>query len=97
MEIKSINLKSMFKLGFFFYLAVMMVVGVIGLLFMIIGLVTNFSTGSLTAALGAVVIYIIIALFYGLVAALFLSLSGFVYNKLAAKFGGIKIDVGEVK
>lgn len=93
MEIKSINLKSLFKLGFFFYMIVMMVVGAIGLVFLLFGLVTNFSTTTLVATLGSILIYVVVALFYGLIAAVFMSLSGLVYNKLAGKFGGVKVEV----
>lgn len=92
-ELKSFDIKSLFKLGFFFYLAVMLVVGFVGLLFLIFNLVTNFSMTNLTASLGAIVVYVLVALFYGLMAALALGLSGFVYNKLAQKFGGVKLNL----
>lgn len=95
LEIKSVNLKSLFKLSFIFYLVVMVIVGFFGLLFMLFGLVTNFSTTQLTAALGAIVIYVLVSLFYGLMAAVFMFLSGLVYNKLANRFGGIKIETRE--
>ncbi len=95
-EIKSLGLKSLFKLGFFFYLVVMLVVGVVGLVVMIAGLVTNFSTSALTGALGAIVIYLVLTVVYSLLAAVVLSLSGFLYNKVAGKFGGLKVEIGEV-
>lgn len=92
-EIKSFSLKSLFKLGFFFYLVVMLVVGAVGLVVMVTGLVTNFSTSALTGALGAVVIYLVLTVVYSLLAAVVLALSGFLYNKVAEKFGGIKVEM----
>lgn len=97
MEVKSVGVKSLFKMGFFFYLAVMLVVGVVGLLFLLFSLITNFSVTALTSSLGAVVVYVLVALFYGLLAAVFLGLSGFVYNKLAQRFGGVKLELDEVE
>lgn len=97
MEVKAVNLKSLFKLGFFFYLAIMVVVGVVGLLMLLYGLVTNFSTTTLMSSLGAILVYVLVALFYGLLAAVMMVLSGFIYNKLANKFGGVKLDLEEAK
>lgn len=97
MEVKAVDLKSLFKIGFAFYLVVMLAVGLVGLLFMIFGLVTNFSTAQLVASLGAIVVYVLVSLFYGLIAALFLALSGFVYNKLAKKFGGVKVEAEKLE
>lgn len=94
-EIKSVNLKSLFKIGFFFYLMVMLVVGVVGLVFMVFGLVTNFSSSALTGALGAIVIYLVLALVYSLLAASFMAISGFAYNKIAGKVGGIQVELEE--
>lgn len=97
MEVKSVDPKSFLKLGFFFYLSVMLVVGLLGLVFLVSSLVTNYSASSLTGALGAIAVYVGMALFYALVAALFLGISGFLYNKIAKKFGGLKIEVEEIK
>ncbi len=94
-EIKSVNLKSLFKIGFFFYLVVMLVVGLVGLVFMVVGLVTNFSTSALTGALGAIAIYLVLTVVYSLLAAVVLSLSGFLYNKVAERVGGVKVEVEE--
>ncbi len=76
-----------------FYLAIMLVVGVAGLLVLLFGLITNFSTSTLLGSLGAIVVYLVMALVYGLVAAVAMVLSGFIYNKLAAKFGGVKLEL----
>lgn len=97
MEIKSFNVKSLFKLGFTFYLLLMLVVGLLGLLFLLFNLVTNFSLGNLGAAGGAILIYLLMSLVYGLVAALILGVSGFVYNKLAKKFGGVKLEIEKIE
>ncbi|MCL5675896.1 MAG: hypothetical protein M1120_02085 [Patescibacteria group bacterium] len=94
-EVKSVHLKSLFKIGFFFYLVVMLAVGIVGLVFMLAGLVTNFSTSALTGALGAIVIYLVLTLIYSLLAAVVLALSGFLYNKVAQKFGGVQVEIGE--
>ncbi len=96
-EVKTFNPKSLFKVGFVFYLAVMLLVGVAGLVALLYSLVTGFSTTALAAAGGAAVIYLITALFYALAAACFMAVSGLVYNKIAKKFGGIKVEVEEIK
>ena len=97
MEVKSVAPKSLLKLGFFFYLAMMLVVGLVGLVFLVLSLVTNYSASSLTGAFGAIAVYVGMALFYAVVGGLMMGVAGFVYNKIAKRFGGIKIEVEEVK
>ncbi len=97
MEIKSVAPKSLLKTGFFFYLGAMLIIGLVGLIFLIFSLITNFSTASLAGALGAIAVYVGMALFYALIAAGFLGVAGVFYNKIAGKFGGIKIEVEEIK
>lgn len=93
MEIKSVDLKSLLKIGFVFYLLLMLVVGVIGLFFLLFNLVTNFSPAALGAVGGAVLVYLLMSLVYALVAALIFGLSGLIYNKLAERFGGVKVEL----
>ncbi|MBI3384646.1 hypothetical protein HY030_00450 [Candidatus Gottesmanbacteria bacterium] len=97
MEVKSVAPKSLFKVGFFFYLAMMLVVGLVGLVFLVFNLATNYSSAALTGALGAIAVYVGMALFYALVAAVFLGVSGVLYNKIAKRFGGIKVETEEIK
>ena len=93
MEVREIDVRSSFKIGFIFYTIIMVLVGVIGLLFLLYNLITNFSLANLGAAGGAILIYLLMSLVYGLIAALFFGLAGFVYNKIAARFGGVRIEL----
>lgn len=96
MELKSFNIKSLFKVGVAIYLTVMVFVGIIGGIFMLYNIITNFSLGALSAAGAAILVYIILTIAYSLVAGIIFAVVGFIYNKLAEKIGGIKLELEKI-
>ncbi|MCI3920364.1 hypothetical protein MO973_08965 [Paenibacillus sp. TRM 82003] len=88
MEIKRIGAKSAFKATIYFAIIPMAFLLILGLLIAIIGASLG-STNLLIAGIPYIVMPFVLIFIYGLLA----MLASFVYNKLAGKYGGLKLQV----
>jgi Transmembrane domain of unknown function (DUF3566) len=103
LEIKRLELWSIFKLAFMVYAVIGLVVGAFyGLFLLVAGAITSFSDevprlGALSGVLGVVLIPLI-AIFYGAVGSVFVTIAGLLYNVFAGMVGGLRfeaqVDVG---
>jgi len=98
-EIKRIDLWSMFKVAFFVYAVLGLVVGMIYGFFMLVGgMFGSFideefaGLGFLGGVIGLVLIPFF-ALLYGAIGSVFITIIGWVYNLAVGTFGGIRLTV----
>jgi hypothetical protein len=99
LEIKKIELFSLFKLAFYLYAVVGLVMAVVyGFFLLVIGGIQSAVFGSEIPRLGAVGIVLgilsipIIALIYGAVASVFITIGGWIFNLFAGAVGGIRVE-----
>ena len=99
LEIKRIELFSLFKITFFVYAAIGLVVGIFYGFFLLAAtmLENRFieegfpAFGLLGGALGLVLIPVI-AVFYGALGSVFVTIVGFLYNVFAGFVGGVRLE-----
>ena len=99
LEVKRIELWSLFKIGFFIYGALGLVAGLFYGFFLLIANVLEGALiaegfpelGLLGGVLGLILIPLI-ALFYGAVGSVFVTIIGFLYNLFAGFVGGVRLD-----
>jgi hypothetical protein len=105
LEIKRFELFSLFKLAFYIYAVVGLVMAVIyGFFLLVIGGIQNAIFGERIPHLGGIGIVLgifsipLIALVYGAVASVFATIGGWIFNLFAGAVGGVRFvaDVEEV-
>jgi hypothetical protein len=105
LELKQVEIGSLFKVAFVLYLVLGLVAGLFfGMALAMMGSFASFlgdehipGLGMMTGAVGFVVIPVM-AVCYGVVGSLVVSIVGLLYNFAASKMGGVKIEfeTGEV-
>jgi len=105
LEIKRIELFSLFKLSFFIYAVIGLFFAIIyGLFFLMIGGVQSAIFGEEIPSLGAIGVVFgilampLIALVYGALGSVFMTIAGLIFNVVAGSAGGLRVhaEVEEV-
>ena len=98
-EIKRIELFSLFKLAFYIYAIIGLFIAIVyGLFMLLIGGLQNMVFGNDLPNLGMVGLVLgifaipLIAVMYGAVASVFVTIAGWIYNVIAGGVGGLRLE-----
>lgn len=98
-EIRRIDIVSVAKLTAMLYGAIgLMFGGLYGVVMILVGVV-GAATGepeALVAAVGGVFMILFIPVFYGVIGAVFAAIAALIYNLVAGRLGGIRIELHDV-
>jgi hypothetical protein len=99
LEVKRIELWSLFKIAFFIYAAIGLVVGMFYGFFLLLAtalenalIEEGFPDFGLIGGVLGLVLIPVIALFYGAIGSVFVTIVGFLYNLFAGFVGGVRFD-----
>jgi hypothetical protein len=99
LEVKRIELFSLFKLAFYIYAVIGLIFAVVyGLFMLVVGGIQSVVFGGDAPNLGVVGIVLgifaipLIALVYGAVASVFITIGGWLYNLIAGGVGGLRLE-----
>ena len=99
LEIKRIELFSLFKIAFFLYALIGLVAGLFYGLFLLAATVLEstfvdegFPEFGILGGVFGLILIPVIALFYGAIGSVFVTIVGFLYNVFAGMVGGVRLD-----
>ena len=99
LEIKRIELFSLFKIAFFIYALIGLVAGLFYGFFLLAGtflgnafIEDGFPELRSLGGLFGLILIPVIALFYGAIGSVFVTIVGFLYNVFAGMVGGVRLD-----
>jgi hypothetical protein len=102
-EVKRIELWSLFKIAFVLYAALGLLMGIIYGFFMLVAgslqtafLGDDFPEFGMVGGVLGIILIPVIAIFYGAMGSVFVTIGGFLFNLVAGMVGGVRIETNVV-